>query len=57
MKSIDKKKHNLRIIEKEEQKILRRKYIDSVVGSLKNQLDNTKVVHPDGRVESLKKDK
>ena len=43
--------------EKEDQKKLRRKYIDSVVGSLKTQLDNTKVVHPNGRVESLKKDK
>ena len=27
---------------------LRRIYIDSVVGNLKNQLDNTTIVYPDG---------
>ena len=39
--------------EKAEQAVLRRKYIDSVVGSLKGQLDNTKIVNPDGSVTEL----
>lgn len=34
--------------EKEEQAKLRRAYIDSVVGSLKNELDHTYIVEPDG---------
>ncbi len=41
--------------ETEERAILRRKYIDSVVGSLRTQLDNTTVVNPDGTKEKLKK--
>ncbi|MBO5304351.1 MAG: DUF896 domain-containing protein [Clostridia bacterium] len=39
--------------EKAEQAVLRRKYIDSVVGSLKGQLDNTKIVNPDGSITEL----
>lgn len=39
--------------EKTEQAVLRRKYIDSVVGSLKGQLDNTKIVNPDGSITEL----
>ena len=35
--------------EKAEQAILRRAYIDSVVGNLKGQLDNTVVVDEKGR--------
>ncbi len=34
--------------EKQEQAKLRRAYIDSVVGSLKNELDHTYIVEPDG---------
>ena len=34
--------------EKKEQAALRREYIDSVVGNLKSELDNTYVVRPDG---------
>ena len=34
---------------------LRRIYIDSVTGNLKNQLDNTSIVHPDGTKEKLKR--
>lgn len=34
--------------EKKEQAALRRAYIDSVVGDLKNQLDNTYILEPDG---------
>lgn len=43
--------------EKSEQQVLRRKYIDSVVGSLKVQLDNTTIVNPDGTSEKLSKRK
>ena len=39
--------------EKEEQVVLRRKYIDSVLGSLKSELDNTTVIYPDGKAEKL----
>lgn len=34
--------------ELEERAKLRRIYIDSVVGNLKGQLDNTSIVYPDG---------
>ena len=34
---------------------LRRIYIDSVTGNLKNQLDNTYIVRPDGSKEKLQK--
>ena len=43
--------------EKAEQAVLRRKYIDSVVGSLKGQLDNTKIVNPDGSITELSQKK
>lgn len=44
--------------EKVEQTLLRRAYINSVVGDLKNQLDSTKIQNPDGTVIPLsKKDK
>lgn len=33
---------------------LRRIYIDSVVGNLKTQLDNTYIVRPDGTKEKVK---
>ena len=42
--------------EKEEQAILRREYIDSVVGNLRGQLDNTYTVDKDGNKTKLKKD-
>ena len=34
--------------EKKEQAVLRRAYIDSVVGNLRNQLDNTYIQQEDG---------
>ena len=40
-----------------EQSQLRRKYIDSVLGSLRGNLDSTKIQHPDGTITPLKKDK
>lgn len=39
--------------EKAEQTTLRREYVNSVVGNLKSQLDNTTVLYPDGKVEKL----
>lgn len=41
--------------EKVEQAALRREYIDSVVGSLKGQLDNTYIVDEKGRKTKLRK--
>ena len=41
--------------EKTEQAALRRKYIDSVVGSLKGQLDHTYIVDEKGRKTKLRK--
>ena len=41
--------------ERIEQSELRRKYIDSVLGSLRGNLDNTKIKHPDGTI-TLEKD-
>jgi len=41
--------------EKQEQTVLRREYIDSVLGSLKAQLDNTVVVDENGNRHKLKK--
>ena len=38
-----------------ERAALRREYIDSVLGNLKGQLDNTYVVDPDGTKPKLKK--
>ena len=43
--------------EKEEQRILRKRYVESVVGSLKSQLDNTTVIRPDGTSEKLSQKK
>ena len=39
--------------EKEERAVLRRAYIDSVLGNLQSQLDNTYVVEPDGTRHKL----
>lgn len=41
--------------EKAEQAALRREYIDSFKKSLRAQLDNTDIVHPDGTVRPLGK--
>ena len=43
--------------EKAEQAVLRRAYIDSVVGNLKAQLDNTVIVDEKGRRRKLKEKK
>lgn len=40
--------------EKREQAVLRRAYIDSVVGNLKGQLDNTVIVDEKGRRRKLR---
>ena len=42
--------------EKEEQAILRREYINSVVGNLRGQLDNTYTVDENGNKKKLKED-
>ncbi len=39
--------------EAQERAVLRRAYIDSVVGNLKGQLDNTYIMRPDGSKEKL----
>lgn len=49
------KKEPLTEAEKAEQAALRREYIDSVVGSLKGQLDNTYMVDKDGNKTKLRK--
>ena len=41
--------------EKEEQQKLRREYIDSVKRNLTGQLDNIRIVRPDGSVQDLSK--
>ena len=41
--------------EKAEQTLLRRAYIDSVLGNLKGQLDNTYLMDEKGRKRKLKK--
>lgn len=41
--------------ERAEQTVLRRAYIDSVVGSLKGQLDHTYIVEQNGQKRKLKK--
>lgn len=43
--------------EKEEQAVLRRAYIDSVVGNLRGQLDNTVLVDEKGHRRRLKERK
>lgn len=40
--------------ETEERAVLRRAYIDSVLGNLKSQLDNTYIVDEQGRKRKLK---
>ena len=41
--------------EQKERDLLRREYIDSVVGSLKGQLDNTYIVDEKGNMTKLRK--
>lgn len=41
--------------EKEEQQLLRRKYIDSVRGNLRGQLENLSIQRPDGSIEKVRK--
>lgn len=41
--------------EMEERALLRREYIDSVVGNLKGQLDNTYIMDKNGRKTKLRK--
>lgn len=41
--------------EKEEQKNLRQKYIDSIKGNLRGQLESMSIQRPDGTVEKVKK--
>lgn len=41
--------------EKEEQKSLRQKYIDSIKGNLRGQLENLSIQRPDGTIEKVKK--
>lgn len=40
--------------EKEEQKVLRKKYVDSVVGNLRGQLDNVNIQESDGSITHLR---
>ena len=49
------KNEGLSEVEKEEQLRLRREYIDSIKSNLKSQLDNVRIVNPDGSVEEIKK--
>lgn len=45
-------------VEKEEQAVLRREYVDSFKASLTGQLDNTYILRPDGTKEKVtRKDK
>lgn len=41
--------------EQKERDLLRREYIDSVVGSLRGQLDNTYIIDKQGRKTKLRK--
>lgn len=41
--------------EKEEQKNLRQKYIDSIKGNLRGQLESLSIQRPDGTIEKVKK--
>lgn len=41
--------------EKAEQKELRQKYIDSVKGNLRGQLESISIQRPDGTIEKVKK--
>lgn len=48
-------KEGLTLEEKEEQKALRQRYIDSVRGNLRGQLENMTIERPDGTREKVKK--
>lgn len=48
-------KEGLTLEEKEEQQALRRRYIDSVRGNLRGQLENMTIERPDGTREKVKK--
>lgn len=48
-------KEGLTLEEKEEQKALRQRYIDSVRGNLRGQLENMTIERPDGTLEKVKK--
>lgn len=41
--------------EMEEQKELRQKYVDSIKGNLRGQLENMSIQRPDGTIEKVKK--
>ena len=41
--------------EKTEQRALRQKYIDSIKGNLRGQLENMSLQRPDGTIEKVKK--
>lgn len=41
--------------EKEEQKNLRQKYIDSIKGNLRGHLESLSIQRPDGTIEKVKK--
>lgn len=41
--------------EKEEQKSLRQKYIDSIKGNLRGQLESLSIQRPDGTIEKVRK--
>ena len=41
--------------EKEEQKALRQKYVESVKNNLRGQLENMSIERPDGTIEKVKK--
>ena len=41
--------------EKEEQKVLRQKYVESVRNNLRGQLENMSIERPDGTIEKVKK--
>ena len=49
------KEEGLTEAELAERAVLRREYIDSVIGGLKGHLDNTYIVRPDGTKEKLQK--
>ena len=49
------KKGSLTEAERKERDVLRREYIDSVVGSLKGQLDNTYLIDSQGKQTKLRK--
>lgn len=49
------KKEGLTAIEKQEQTMLRKKYIESVVGNLRGQLNNVNIQEADGSITDLGK--